>query len=189
MDGAKPRRIGFFPSIAQYFSGVGLRDGGAVAGPKPSPQIRIREMTVAHVDGVSAIEERSFPTPWSRHAFISEITENSMADYVVALAGQEVVGYGGMWTVFDEAHITNIAVAPEWRRLGIGSMLLRELALRARAKGVNRMTLEVRVSNYPARHLYEKFGFVRKGLRRGYYADTQEDAIIMWLDDLQSKNL
>ncbi|HHY94187.1 MAG TPA: ribosomal protein S18-alanine N-acetyltransferase [Firmicutes bacterium] len=145
-------------------------------------------MTLADLDGVMAVEEVSYPTPWSRRAFIGELTENVHAHYIVARNGWQVVGYAGMWVILDEAHVTNIAVHPDWRRCGLGERLLRELIARARARGATRVTLEVRKSNFPAQHLYTKMGFVPRGIRRGYYSDTHEDAIIMWLDDLGDEN-
>jgi ribosomal-protein-alanine N-acetyltransferase len=151
-------------------------------------EIRIRRMRVEDVDMVFSIETQVFPTPWSRRAFLTEITENSLAHYIVAELDFRVIGYSGMWVILDEAHITNIAVHPLYRRRGIGSMLLQEMIDRAYCLGATRMTLEVRVSNTSARKLYEQFHFVKRGLRRKYYTDTQEDAIIMWLDDLRGKN-
>jgi ribosomal-protein-alanine N-acetyltransferase len=91
-----------------------------------------------------------------------------------------VVGYAGVWVLVDEAHVTNIAVLPKWRRQGIGEGLLTKLMTVAKAHGADKMTLEVRKSNWGARRLYEKLGFVALGCRRNYYAETREDAIIMW---------
>jgi ribosomal-protein-alanine N-acetyltransferase len=140
----------------------------------------ITEMELRHIPGVLEIERRSFPTPWSERAFVSELTQNAYAHYIVALRGGRVVGYGGMWLILDEAHVTNIAVHPQERRQGLGRRLLQELERRAQAHGCQRMTLEVRPSNVVAQHLYRSMGFVVRGLRPGYYTDTHEDAIIMW---------
>ncbi|MEW6398864.1 MAG: ribosomal protein S18-alanine N-acetyltransferase [Bacillota bacterium] len=147
-------------------------------------QVYIDQMTLADLDGVLAVEELSYRTPWSRRAFLSELTENIHAQYIVARLGQEVVGYAGMWVILDEGHVTNIAVHPDWRRRGLGERLLRELISRARARGATRMTLEVRKSNLAAQRLYTGLGFAPRGIRKGYYSDTGEDAIIMWLEDL-----
>jgi len=144
----------------------------------------LREMTVDDLADVHEVERLSFPTPWSTNAFLRELTENIYADYIVAAVRGRVIGYAGMWVVIDEAHVTNIAVHPEFRGRGIGERLLCELFVRAKARGARRMTLEVRPSNEVARHLYEKHGFVARGLRKGYYSDTGEDAIIMWKYDL-----
>jgi len=152
-------------------------------------RVYIDQMTLADLDGVMAVEEISYLTPWSRRAFVSELTENIHAHYIVARLGREVVGYAGMWVILDEAHVTNIAVHPDWRRRGLGERLLRELISRARARGATRVTLEVRKSNMVAQRLYTRLGFVPRGIRKGYYSDTGEDAIIMWLEDLGAENL
>ncbi len=91
-----------------------------------------------------------------------------------------MIGYGGMWIIIDEAHVTNIAVCPAYRGRKFGERLLRRLIAEAIAQGAGKMTLEVRVSNYQAQGLYRKLGFADAGLRRGYYTDNQEDALIMW---------
>ncbi len=142
--------------------------------------ISLVAMENAHLDGVMEIENRSFPTPWSRSAFTQEIAGNDFAYYVVALAGDKVAGYAGIWIILDEGHITNLAVHPAYRRQGIGSRLLGELIHTALARGCTRMTLEARPSNLPALCLYEKNGFISSGVRPGYYLDTKEDAVIMW---------
>jgi len=130
------------------------------------------------------IERVSFPTPWSRAAYQREILDNSYARYIVALLDGKVVGYAGMWVLMDEAHVTNVAVHPDYRHLGIGERILRDLMRRAYAAGADKMTLEVRVSNLAAQNLYKKLGFVFRGIRRGYYTDTHEDAMIMWRNNL-----
>jgi ribosomal-protein-alanine N-acetyltransferase len=149
---------------------------------------RVVEMDVAHIPQVLEIERRSFPTPWSERAFLSELTQNAYAHYIVVLTGVRVVGYAGMWLILDEAHVTNIAVHPDFRGRHLGDRLLVELQKRALAHGCTRMTLEVRPSNPVAQHLYRKHGFEPRGLRPGYYTDTREDAIIMWKDGLDAGN-
>jgi ribosomal-protein-alanine N-acetyltransferase len=149
----------------------------AVAGRVP---VVVADMQLRHVAGVLEIERRSFPTPWSEHAFVSELTQNAYAHYIVALRGARVIGYGGMWLILDEAHVTNIAVHPDERGQGLGERLLGTLEERAAAHGCHRMTLEVRPSNLVAQHLYQKHGFRVQGRRLGYYTDTHEDALIMW---------
>ncbi len=146
--------------------------------------VRFRDMDLRALSGVLDIERRSFATPWSERAFISELTQNAYAHYVVALRGHQVVGYAGMWLILDEAHLTNIAVHPAERGRGLGDALLTEMERRAVAEGCLRMTLEVRPSNPAAQALYRKHGFLVRGRRPGYYADTHEDALIMWKDDL-----
>jgi ribosomal-protein-alanine N-acetyltransferase len=152
--------------------------------PEAEP-VTIAEMHLAHVPAVLEIERRSFLTPWSERAFVSELAQNAYAHYIVALRGSRVLGYGGMWLVMDEAHVTNIAVHPAERRQGLGDRLLTALEERAAARGCRRMTLEVRPSNDAARRLYRKHGFVAQGIRPGYYADTREDAIVMCKEDLR----
>jgi len=142
--------------------------------------IRFERMKKIHLDGVIEIEGQSFPTPWSRAAFGHEIAGNDFAYYIVAISGNTVAGYAGMWVIPDEGHITTLAVHPSFRRAGIGSCLLKELINEAERRGCVKMTLEVRPSNFSALRLYEKTGFISHGLRPGYYTDTKEDAVIMW---------
>jgi len=134
------------------------------------------------------IELRSFPTPWSEWAFRRELKSKN-AHLLVAKIGREVVGYLDIWIVLDEAHITNIAVAPEHRRKGIGEKLMRHALEMAKSKGVRKVTLEVRQGNIPAQNLYRKFGFKLLGVRKEYYTDTGEDALIMGITDLQSMEI
>lgn len=140
--------------------------------------INIRPMGENDIDAILAVEQVSFHTPWTRGDFEGELT-NPLAYYLVA-ENESVVGYVGSWIIFDECHITNIAVSPEARRQGIGEQLLKTLIADAEEKGVVATTLEVRPSNAPAIALYEKYGFVTEGIRKRYYADTGEDALIMW---------
>lgn len=150
---------------------------------------KIRPMTVADIDSVLAIEALSFPTPWSRFAFTSELTQNTYAYYRVAEVNGLVVAYAGIWVVLEEGHITNVAVHPDFRGQGLGEQMMLTIMGCAKSHGAERVTLEVRVSNDTAHNLYTKLGFVDRGLRKGYYTDTKEDAIIMWkdsLDDVQA---
>ncbi|MDA8096774.1 MAG: ribosomal-protein-alanine N-acetyltransferase [Desulforudis sp.] len=150
--------------------------------------IKITDMTERHIKEVVQIEKVSFPTPWPRQTFEFEILYNELAEYLVALDGRKVVGYGGMWMVLNEAHITNLAVHPQYRGIGIGRMLMLSLMQRAVSLDADRMTLEVRPSNGPARDLYHSLGFMECGLRKGYYQDNNEDAIIMWREKLKGSN-
>jgi len=143
-------------------------------------ELSFRRMTVRDIDHVMRIERASFTAPWSRNAFLGELTENHFAHYIVMWFGEEMIGYGGMWIIIDEAHVTNIAVYPTYRGRKFGERLLRRLMAEAIAHGAAKMTLEVRVSNNQAQGLYRKLGFADAGLRRGYYTDNQEDALIMW---------
>jgi ribosomal-protein-alanine N-acetyltransferase len=139
-------------------------------------------MLPEHIDQVIAIELQSFPTPWTRRAFQFELAENDFAFYIVALLDGRVVGYAGMWIVLDEGHITNVALHPDYRGNGMGRLLMTELLARSAALGASRITLEVRVSNKAARGLYRSLGFMDMGIRRKYYSDNDEDAIIMCLN-------
>lgn len=147
-------------------------------------QLEIVKMSMEHIDDVMVIENLSFSIPWSRESFIQEITRNSFARYISAVIGNRAVGYAGMWKVFDEGHITNVAVHPEFRGVGIGSSLMEYLIDIAKSEGISSMTLEVRKSNLAAQRLYKKFGFVIAGFRKGYYSDNGEDALIMWKTDI-----
>jgi ribosomal-protein-alanine N-acetyltransferase len=142
--------------------------------------IKIVPMTLDHIDDIMIVENLSFSIPWSKNAFVEEITKNSFAFYYTGMFGGKAVGYGGMWQVFDEGHITNIAVHPEFRKIGIASSILKYMIGESIKKGVKRMTLEVRSSNVSALRLYQKYGFINEGIRKSYYADNGEDAIIMW---------
>lgn len=144
----------------------------------------IGAMDLADLDGVLEVEAHSFPSPWSRQAFIQELTSNRFAHYRVARAGHRIVGYAGMWVVLDEAHVTNVAVHPDWRGRGLGKGLMLDLFAQALEQGAVRMTLEVRISNHVAQRLYTQLQFKPAGVRKGYYSDTGEDALIMWLDPL-----
>ncbi len=139
-----------------------------------------RVMTVDDIPMVQLVERKCFTTPWSRNIFISEVTRNDNAIYIVAVVGERIVGYAGIWIILDEGHITNIAVDPAFQRQGIGQGLLDVLTHAAVQRGVIAMTLEVRVSNTGAQALYSKLGFVPNGIRKQYYQDDKEDALIMW---------
>jgi len=146
--------------------------------------IKFKEMRLEHLNQVIQIENISYSSPWSRQSFAYEVVKNSFACYIVAVSDKKVVGYAGMWLILDEAHITNVAVHPDYRKAGIGKALMMQMIGRAVVNGISRMTLEVRPSNNAARHLYGMLGFKEKGVRKGYYTDTNEDAIIMWKNDL-----
>lgn len=142
--------------------------------------IRIRPMEEKDVNAVSALDRLVFTLPWSYESFMHELKHNPLARYYVLDAGGSVIGYAGMWLVFDEAHVTNIAVHPEKRGRGWGEKLLRYLMAVARDCGASKMSLEVRVSNTIALRLYKKLGFTISGRRKGYYQDNGEDAYVMW---------
>jgi ribosomal-protein-alanine N-acetyltransferase len=146
---------------------------------RPPLKLRIEAMRLEDLVAVQQIERASFTTPWPPHAYKTELETNRLATYVVARMGDEVVGYGGMWIMVDEAHVTTFAVHPAWRRRGVGERILIALLDLAIARHAREATLEVRLSNLPARRLYEKYGFRPVGLRPRYYSDDNEDALIM----------
>lgn len=139
-------------------------------------------MKEADLDRIMEIEEKSFNPPWSREAFLLELTKNLLAKYIVAEVDGRVVGYGGIWLIIDEGHVTNIAVDEEYRNKGVGSKILEGLIQLCVDRNMTAMTLEVRKSNKVAQALYKKYGFKEYGIRKGYYQDNNEDAIIMWKD-------
>lgn len=138
---------------------------------------RIRPMRPADVAAVIAIEEQVKPNPWTASGYQHELAGNELAHYVVLCHDEAVVGYGGYWLVADEAQISIIATHPRWRGQGLGERLLLHMLAQAASLGATLVTLEVRRSNGAALGLYHKVGFVVVGERRGYYKDTQEDAL------------
>ena len=146
---------------------------------RPPVRIRIEPMRLEDVPEVHRIESASFPTPWPDYAFRQEIQTNRLAHYMVVKAGDETIGYGGMWLMVDEAHVTTFAVLPEWRRRGVGARLMLVLMHVASDLNAHIVTLEVRLSNQAARGLYGRFGFKPVGIRPRYYSDNNEDALIM----------
>ena len=147
--------------------------------------MKIRRMTVADVPQVSVIEAATFATPWSARSFQEEMERNACARYLVAEEDDgTVVAYGGAWIIFDEGHITNVAVEKSRRGEGIGRALMVALMQYTANLGVNYLTLEVRRSNQVAQSLYKSFGFVELGVRKRYYEDNGEDALMMVCDHL-----
>jgi ribosomal-protein-alanine N-acetyltransferase len=144
----------------------------------------IRRMTEGDVTAVHGIEAASFPTPWTLAMFLSEMRENKVARYLVIQAEGEVAGFAGVHIILDEGHITNIAVAPAYRGLGYGKLITLALMQYASNLGVSYLTLEVRKSNEKAKRLYASLGFTPVGLRKNYYPDTGEDALLMACDNL-----
>ncbi|WMM24133.1 ribosomal protein S18-alanine N-acetyltransferase [Tissierella sp. MB52-C2] len=142
--------------------------------------IIIRNMDENDLDDVMEIEKDAFTTPWPRESFLMEITKNQLAKYIVAEIDGVVVGYGGIWLILDEGHITNIAVKSKYRGLGVGNTLIEGLIFLCTKLDIKGMTLEVRVSNTVAKNLYKKYGFIESGIRPKYYQDDNEDALIMW---------
>ena len=174
----------------------------------------IEPMQLRDMAEVMEIERVSFPSPWSARAYRYELRENNLSHYLVARprrplakkepgfwgrlqrslgvaapTGGNILGYGGFWLMMGEAHISTIAVRPEWRRRGIGELLVVAMLERAVELGADLATLEVRVSNVAAQGLYQKYGFARVGLHPRYYSDRGEDALIMTTKHLTSAAL
>jgi ribosomal-protein-alanine N-acetyltransferase len=139
-----------------------------------------------HLRGVMAIERQVYPRPWSPNLFLSEMSESRNRCYLVARMDREVLGYGGVICYGEEAHITNIAVDPIHHRHGLGSRLLHDLIQNGIVMGADAVSLEVRVTNWGAQRLYGRFGFHPVGVRKNYYQEINEDALIMWLDDART---
>ncbi len=164
------------------------------SGPEPSettatdggPAVVITPMRRRHLRGVLRIEGQVYARPWSMGLFLGELAAPDGRCYLVARVGASVVGYAGLMGVLDDGHITNVAVDPAWHRHGIATRLMLCLTRRAIAMDVANLTLEVRMSNAGAQSLYQRFGFVPAGVRRGYYVDTGEDAMVMWAHGIGS---
>ena len=140
----------------------------------------IRAMTLEDIPTIITIEEVSFPTPWKVESFESELRDNHLSRYYCLEINNNIVGYMGLWIIMGEAHITNIAIWPGCRGQGWGEYLIRAVMNKMVSSGVRRLTLEVRVTNETAQNLYSKVGFRAAGVRKKYYSDNQEDALIMW---------
>lgn len=151
-----------------------------------SVPVRIGPMRRRHLRGVLRIEEQANPRPWSLSLFLSELRYTESRAYLVARVGTELVGYAGLMLVAGDGHVTNVGVDPEHRRQGIATRLMLELVRRGLEEGAEALTLEVRVSNVAAQELYRRFGFVPAGVRKNYYSDANEDALIMWATDIDT---
>jgi ribosomal-protein-alanine N-acetyltransferase len=157
-------------------------DGERAAGP----EVRIGPMRRRHLRSVLRIEQKVYPRPWSYGLFLGEIGQRSTRTYLVARVGGAVVGYAGLFQAVDESHVTTVVVDPDWHRRGIATRLLLALARAAVDRGSHSLTLEVRVSNAGAQALYRRFGFAPAGMRKAYYPDNHEDALVMWAHDVDT---
>ncbi|UFT99836.1 ribosomal protein S18-alanine N-acetyltransferase [Radiobacillus kanasensis] len=142
----------------------------------------IRKMVLEDIDQVVDIEQQSFATPWPRDIFFNELTNNQYANYFVVEVDGLVVGYCGLWVVIDDAQITNIAILPSHRGQSYGKALFQHVMHKATALGALRLSLEVRLSNTVAQRMYRSFGLVPGGIRKSYYTDNNEDALVMWVN-------
>jgi ribosomal-protein-alanine N-acetyltransferase len=148
--------------------------------------VHVVPMRRRHVRSILRIEEQVYPRPWSMSLFLSEIALRATRAYFVARVGRDVVGYAGLMMTGDDGHITTIAVDPRWQRHKIGTRLMIALAREALTRGALNLTLEVRLSNRSAQDLYRHFGFAPVGVRKNYYQETNEDALVMWSHNVDS---
>jgi ribosomal-protein-alanine N-acetyltransferase len=151
-------------------------------------EVYVGPMRRRHLRSVLRIEAQVYPRPWSHSLFVSELALRATRAYFVARVGRETVGYAGVMMSLTDGHVTTIAVDPAWHRAGIGTRLLLALTREGIARGARALTLEVRLSNRGAQELYRRFGFAPVGVRKGYYADTGEDALVMWAYDVDKRS-
>ena len=148
--------------------------------------VELRRLESSHLDVVEVIERESYPTPWSRSMFEAELRKPSSLAIGAFTKGDELAGFAFVSRYVDAWHVMNVAVAHAYRRRGIASALLQQLFEVTASDPRRGYTLEVRVSNVGAIQLYERLGFEARGIRRGYYTDNREDALIMWRDSIST---
>jgi ribosomal-protein-alanine N-acetyltransferase len=163
-----------------------MRRSLGISEPEAS-RVEVTPMRRRHLRGVMAIERQVYTRPWSPNLFLAEMSEPNNRRYLVAKVERDIVGYAGLICYGEEAHITNVAVDPTHHRRKVATRLLYELVVNAIEMGAQAVSLEVRVSNWGAQRLYGRFGFHPVGIRRNYYQELNEDALIMWTDDVRSK--
>ena len=149
-------------------------------------EVRLVPMRRRHLRSVLRIEAIVYPRPWTLSLFMSELALRSTRVYIVARVDGVVVGYAGLMMSGEDAHVTTIAVDPPWHRHKIGTRLLLALVREGLERGARNLTLEVRTSNHGAQELYRRFGCRPAGIRKNYYAETNEDAIVMWAEDIDA---
>jgi ribosomal-protein-alanine N-acetyltransferase len=150
-------------------------------------EVHLVPMRRRHLRSVLRIESQVYPRPWSLSLFLSELALRTSRYYLVARVDATVVGYAGLMFTGEDAHVTTIAVDPALHRSKIGTRLLAALAREAVRRGARNLTLEVRVSNRGAQALYASFGFKPAGVRKNYYVETSEDALVMWAEGIDSE--
>ncbi len=146
--------------------------------------MQIRKLEEKDVPSVAELDQRCFAVPWSEQSFYQDIVENELARYYGAFEDEKLIAYMGYWKIFEQAHVTNVAVSPDRRKQGIGKRIFAHVLELAAEEGVESLTLEVRPSNTAALALYHAFGLKEQGRRKHYYADNGEDALILWLSAL-----
>jgi ribosomal-protein-alanine N-acetyltransferase len=150
-------------------------------------RLQIEPMRTEDISIVLEIESVSFSTTWPANAFANELGENKLAHYFVGRVDGKIVAYGGIWVILEDSHITTIAVHPDYRGRGLGEQMLIHLLNEAMARGAAWITLEVRESNEIAQRLYRKYGFTNVSVRRAYYSDNNENAVVMWAGNLRGR--
>jgi ribosomal-protein-alanine N-acetyltransferase len=150
-------------------------------------RMRIGPMTTGDIPAVARIERASFSTVWPSDAFYNELSTNKVAHYFVGRIDDRVIAYGGIWVILEDSHVTTIAVDPAFRGKRLGEVMLLHLIDEAIERGAAWLTLEVRESNVVAQRLYRKYGFTTVTMRRGYYSDDNESALVMWAGNLKSE--
>lgn len=176
--------LGGVPAEAPRVPDVATRVKEEVYGG--APEMALVPMRRRHLRAVLRIEAQVYPRPWSLRLFMSELALRSTRTYTVAMVDGGVAGYSGLMVTGEDAHVTTLAVDPRWHRQGVGSRLLVQMARTAVDQGARHLTLEVRMSNDPAKKLYTRFGFAPAGVRRNYYVETNEDALVMWANDIDN---
>ena len=154
--------------------------------PPPPVEVVIAPMRTKDLRGVLRIEESVFPQAWSHRLFVEELSQRTSRAYRSAWVGRTIVGFAGQMFIDDESHVNNIAVDPSWQGRGLGAVILADLVRTALDRGARHLTLEVRVGNDPAIALYRRFGMAPVGVRRNYYPETGDDALVMWVRDIDS---
>ncbi|HZV79059.1 MAG TPA: ribosomal protein S18-alanine N-acetyltransferase [Candidatus Binatus sp.] len=150
-----------------------------------SRSLEISPMRIADIGDVLRVEALCFSTTWPRNAFHNELTDNKLAHYFVGRSEDDIIAYGGLWVILEDAHITTVAVTPSHQGHGYGERMLIHLLDEAIDRGASWITLEVRESNHTAQNLYKKYGFSVVNTRRGYYSDNDENALVMWAGNLK----
>ena len=151
------------------------------------PGVQVVPMRRRHLRSVLQIEAQVYPRPWTLGLFLSELNLHDARSYFIARVEGRVVGYCGLMLSMEDAHVTTLAVDPLWQRHKVGQRLMVVLAREAVRRGARNLTLEVRISNEAAKALYHRFGLAPAGIRRGYYVESGEDAIIMWAHDIDDE--
>ena len=161
--------------------GAGDRVGGAGGS---GTAVIVEPMRNRHLRAVRRIDRQVYRSPWSTALYLQELAQRDSRLYVVARVQRTIVGYGGLMVVFEDGHVTSVAVDPPWEGRSVGTRLMLALAAGGVAMGCRALTLEVRMSNDRAQELYRRFGFRPAGVRKDYYPEFGEDALVMWAHDV-----